>query len=189
MAAFRQMHVSPAQHSYAWLSIKCDYRIDTQTDGRTDRRRTKWSLFAAMLHRRHKKVIKIWSWIYQWWDVVCMIRRFYCLNRDEIGENAIYPVLRIFRFSTSVKIFIRMLKITQKLKRTRQIIRYRAKATLQRPLIRQYTSSNEWATKPKGWSYNSDKVWNGAPDGGFGNFFLLRNANKFDKFSNSIYFK
>ena len=45
VAAFRGMHVSPAKHSYAWLPRKCYYR--------TDRRRTKWSLCAAMLHRRH----------------------------------------------------------------------------------------------------------------------------------------
>ena len=30
------MHVSPAKHSYAWLSRKCDYRTDGQTDGQTD---------------------------------------------------------------------------------------------------------------------------------------------------------
>ena len=39
--------MSPAKHSYAWLPRKCDYR--------TDRRRTKWSLSAAMLRRRHNK--------------------------------------------------------------------------------------------------------------------------------------
>ena len=48
VAAFRGMHVSPATHSYmyAWLPRKWNYR--------TDRRRTKWSLCAAMLFRRHK---------------------------------------------------------------------------------------------------------------------------------------
>ena len=51
VAAFRGMHVSPAKYSYAWLPRKCDYRTDT----RTDRRRTKLSLCAAMLRRRHKK--------------------------------------------------------------------------------------------------------------------------------------
>ena len=35
---------SPTKHSYAWLSIKCDYWIDPRTDRQTDRRRTKWSL-------------------------------------------------------------------------------------------------------------------------------------------------
>ena len=34
VAAFRGMHVSPAKHSYAWLSIMCDYRTDRQTEGR-----------------------------------------------------------------------------------------------------------------------------------------------------------
>ena len=48
---FRGMHMSPLKHSYTWLQRKCDYR----TDRRTDRRRTKWSLCAAMLCRRHKK--------------------------------------------------------------------------------------------------------------------------------------
>ena len=54
MAAFRGMHVSPAKHSFAWLPRKCGYR----TDGRTDRQ-TKWSLWAAMLRRRHKNDISV----------------------------------------------------------------------------------------------------------------------------------
>ena len=58
VAAYRGMHVSPAKHSYVWLPRKRDYRTDRhthgQTDGQTDRRRTKWSLCAAMLRRRHK---------------------------------------------------------------------------------------------------------------------------------------
>ena len=37
--------------------------------------------------------IKISSWIYQWCDAVCIIRRYYCLNRDVIGENAFIPEL------------------------------------------------------------------------------------------------
>ena len=58
------MHVSPAKHSYAWLPIKCDYR----TDRRTDRHRTKWSLCAAMLCRRHKNVIETKNpYIKYWW--------------------------------------------------------------------------------------------------------------------------
>ena len=56
VAAFWGMQVSPAKHSYAWLPRKCDYRTDTQTDGRTDRRRTKWYLRAAMLRRQHNKM-------------------------------------------------------------------------------------------------------------------------------------
>ena len=55
VAAFRGMHVSPAKHSYAWLPRKIDYGTDTLTDGWTDIRRTKWSLCAAMLRRRHQK--------------------------------------------------------------------------------------------------------------------------------------
>ena len=47
VAAFQGMHMWPAKHSYAWLPKKCDYR----TDGRT-----KWSLCAAMLRRRHNKI-------------------------------------------------------------------------------------------------------------------------------------
>ena len=31
-----------------------------------------------------KKEIKICSLIYQWCDALCIIRRYYCLNRDEI---------------------------------------------------------------------------------------------------------
>ena len=57
VAAFRGMHVSPAKHSYEWLSIKCDYQTNTHTDGQTDRHRTKWSLCVAMLRRQHKKVL------------------------------------------------------------------------------------------------------------------------------------
>ena len=49
VAAFPGMHVSPTKHSYVWLPRKCDY-----WDGRTDRCRTKWSLCATMLRRRHK---------------------------------------------------------------------------------------------------------------------------------------
>ena len=37
MAAFRGMHVSPANHSYAWLSRKCDYRTNRHTHTRTHR--------------------------------------------------------------------------------------------------------------------------------------------------------
>ena len=36
MAAFRGMHVSPAKHSYAWLSRKCNYRTDRHTHTQTD---------------------------------------------------------------------------------------------------------------------------------------------------------
>ena len=35
-----------------------DYRTYGQTDRRTDRRRTKWSLCAAMLRRRHKNAVE-----------------------------------------------------------------------------------------------------------------------------------
>ena len=47
-----------------WLPRKCDYR----RDGRTDRRRTKWSLCAAMLCRRHKK----WK-VYGYCLVICWV--------------------------------------------------------------------------------------------------------------------
>ena len=40
VAAFWGMHVSPPKHSYVWLPRKCDYRTDTQTDGRTDARQS-----------------------------------------------------------------------------------------------------------------------------------------------------
>ena len=58
MEAFWGMHVSPAKHSYAWLPRKSDYWIDRHTEGRTDRCRTKWSLCATMLRRRHKKEVQ-----------------------------------------------------------------------------------------------------------------------------------
>ena len=53
--------------------------------------------------------------------------------------------------------------------RTRQIIRYRATATLRRPKMKQYTAL-KWGgfIKPTGTSYNFDKVSSGAPDGRFG---------------------
>ena len=54
----RAMHMSPAKHSYAWLPRKCDYRTDACMDRRTDWRRTKWSLCAAMLRRWHNKPLK-----------------------------------------------------------------------------------------------------------------------------------
>ena len=61
VAAFRGMQLSPAKHSYAWLPRKCAYRTDTQTgrqtDGQTAGRRTKSSLCAAMLRRRHKNSV------------------------------------------------------------------------------------------------------------------------------------
>ena len=45
------MNVSPAKYTYTWHPWKCDYR----TDRHTDRRRTKRSLYAAMLRRRRNK--------------------------------------------------------------------------------------------------------------------------------------
>ena len=59
VAAFQGMHVSPAKHSYAWLPRKCDY----WTDARTDKCRTKLSLCAAMLCRRHKNLHTIKEWV------------------------------------------------------------------------------------------------------------------------------
>ena len=56
------MNVSPAKHSYAPLPRKCDYR--------TDRRRTKWSLCAAMLHRRHKNIQLLYCHL-AGWDTSC----------------------------------------------------------------------------------------------------------------------
>ena len=62
VAAFRGIHVSPAKHSFARLPRKCDYWTDRHTDGWTDRqrdrRRKKLSLCAAMLRRRHNKMIR-----------------------------------------------------------------------------------------------------------------------------------
>ena len=62
VAAFQGMHVLPVKHSYGWLPRKCDYCTDTQTDGWTDKCRTKWSLCAAMLHRWNK----MWTWNTEW---------------------------------------------------------------------------------------------------------------------------
>ena len=75
VAAFWGMHVSPVKHSSAWLPRKCDYRTDT----RTDRRRTKWSLCAAMLRRRHKNTksntvdVKIFQYIVTNYEVITKI--------------------------------------------------------------------------------------------------------------------
>ena len=41
------------------IALGCDRRTDGQTDGWTDRRRTKWSLCVAMLRRRHKNYMVI----------------------------------------------------------------------------------------------------------------------------------
>ena len=73
-AAFLGMHVSPSNHSYAWLPRKCDYRTDTQRD----RRRTKWSLCVAMFHRRHKKsspILNVPTFQFHWIILrhLCMI--------------------------------------------------------------------------------------------------------------------
>ena len=62
MAAFQWMHLSPVKHRYVWLPRKCDYRKDRHADGRRDRRRTKWSLCAAMLRRRQNKYpTQLWN--------------------------------------------------------------------------------------------------------------------------------
>ena len=45
-----------------------------------------------------KKEIKICSWIYQWCDAVCIIRRYYCESRDVIWGNTFIPELRLFTF-------------------------------------------------------------------------------------------
>ena len=42
---------------------------------------------------QRRQLSQICSWIYQWCDAVCIMRRYYCLNRDLIGENAFNPVL------------------------------------------------------------------------------------------------
>ena len=52
-AAFLGMHVSPAKQ--LCVTTKKVWLSERRTDGETDRRRTKWSLCAAMLRRRHKK--------------------------------------------------------------------------------------------------------------------------------------
>ena len=52
VAEFRGMHVSPAKHSYGSV-----------TDGRTDRRRKKWSLCVAMLRSRHKNWGEV-NWLF-----------------------------------------------------------------------------------------------------------------------------
>ena len=66
----RQHKKGYSKHSYTWLPRNIhvamrDFNVprtkkvwlpDRHTDGRTDRRRTKWSLCAVMLHRRHKTV-------------------------------------------------------------------------------------------------------------------------------------
>ena len=70
--------------------------------------------------------------------------------------------------------------------RTRQIIRYRATATLRRLQIKQYTASNDGrGYKTHG---NIPKFWlcSGAPDSCFRKLFLIRDAKNFDKSPNSI---
>ena len=85
VAAFWGMHVSPAKHSYAWLPRKCDYRTHThrQTDGRTDRRWTKWYLCAAMLGRWHKKRYGIW--------LKCL-RCMFDMSYWDVKYNVIYVI-------------------------------------------------------------------------------------------------
>ena len=58
VAAFRGMQVS--KHSYAWLPRKCDYRTDRQTTHtQTDRRWTKWSLFAASQATHKQNILRL----------------------------------------------------------------------------------------------------------------------------------
>ena len=72
--------------------------------------------------------------------------------------------------------------------RTTQIIRYRATATLRRPQISNTQPQNKGGfTKSTGTSYNFDKVWSGAPDGRFGKWFLIRDANNLENTANSLY--
>ena len=53
-----------------WL---LDRHTDRHRDARTDRRRTKWSLCAAMLHRRHNKIVQL--------SIQCMlITSYYCIT-------------------------------------------------------------------------------------------------------------
>ena len=61
VAAFQGMHVSPAKHSFAWLSKMWLSDRQTHTLTHTDRRQTKWSLCAAMLRRRHNKIEPTWK--------------------------------------------------------------------------------------------------------------------------------
>ena len=37
--------------------------------------------------KSNETIIPICSWIYQWCDAFCIIRRYYCLNRDEIERR------------------------------------------------------------------------------------------------------
>ena len=55
VATFRGMHVSPAKQQCVTTVSSVTTR---QTRLQTDRRRTKWSLCAAMLRRRHKTIFK-----------------------------------------------------------------------------------------------------------------------------------
>ena len=54
VAALRGMHVSPAKHSSTKNQDYQESVTTRQTDRRTDRRWTKWSLCAAILRRWHK---------------------------------------------------------------------------------------------------------------------------------------
>ena len=61
---------------------------------------------------------------------------------------------------------------------TRQIIRYRASASLWRPL---YTASDEGggAIKQTGTSYNFDKVWSSVPEGCVGKLFSMSSIHNY----------
>ena len=66
VAAFQgmQVSVSPAKHSFAWLPRESvtTGQTDRQADRQTpDKRRTKWSLCAAIYRRRHNKVVHVVS--------------------------------------------------------------------------------------------------------------------------------
>ena len=79
------MHVSHVKHSYAWLPRKCDYWTDTHKDGRTDRRRTKWSLCTAILCRQHKNIVFFkYQYMYK-----KMLKLMLCIEKRRTSPNSL----------------------------------------------------------------------------------------------------
>ena len=88
--------------SYACLPRKCDYRTDARTQ--TDRRRTKWSLCAAMLRRRHKN--EFHQFVYCWFIMTMGLCKHYVHNSPL--SQTLWPKLVCAMLETDTIIFYLM---------------------------------------------------------------------------------
>ena len=88
------MHVSPAKHSYACLPRKRDYRTDTQTDRRTDKHRTKWSLCVLCFEGALNEITLIWFSLHFFFK----IWTFHMIMRIVLWILPLYLILLLILF-------------------------------------------------------------------------------------------